>query len=98
MIKQKHDQRWWQEAIIAFIIIIHYCPDVVSLAMGNILQNKNLHQKQALFDLNSDSLYNLLLKRGYNEFRENGILADNGLSALVAISLDSKTTSRQSQN
>jgi hypothetical protein len=66
--------------------------------MGNILQNKNLHQKQALFDLNSDSLYNPLLKRGYNEFRKNGILADNGLSALVAISLDSKTTSRQSQN
>ena len=46
----------------------HYYPDIVSLAVGNVLQNNNLHLKQALSDLNAESLYDLLLKRGYNEF------------------------------
>ena len=40
------------------ILTNHYCPDVVSLAVGNVLQNNNLHLKQALSDLNSESLYN----------------------------------------
>ena len=60
------------------------------MAVGNVLQNNNLHLKQALSDLNAESLYNPLLKRGYNEFWQNGILANNGLFAPVAVSLDSK--------
>ena len=71
----------------------HYCPDVVSFPADNVLQNSHLHSKQVLFDLNSDSLYNPLLKGGRNEFRENDILANNGLLALVAVSLDRKTAS-----
>ena len=76
----------------------HYCPDVASLMVVNIVQNKELYPKQVLFDLNSDSLYNPLLKRGSNEFWPNGILANNGLFALVAVSLDSKAVPWQSQS
>ena len=79
-------------------ILYHYCPDVASLMVVNIVQNKELYPKQVLFDLNSDSLYNPLLKRGSNEFWPNGILANNGLFALVAVSLDSKAVPWQSQS
>ena len=82
--------------IINASIEFHYCPDVVSLAVGNVLQHNNLRLKQALSDLDSESLYNPLLKRGYNEFWQNGFLANNGLFALVAVSLDSKAVSWQS--
>ena len=47
----------------------HYCPDVVSFPVDNVLQNSHLHSKQVLFDLNLDSLYNPFLKGGCNEFR-----------------------------
>ena len=70
--------------LFSFIRFYHYCPDVASLMVVNIVQNKELYPKQVLFDLNSDSLYNPLLKRGSNEFWPNGILANNGLFALVA--------------